>query len=68
MKENFPNSPTSVLKLDGPPPSKINRYAQFVKDHYSEVKLRTPGGHRAVMEKLREQYYSTCPHPQLEEK
>ncbi|CAI8055512.1 Acidic repeat-containing protein [Geodia barretti] len=53
----------SSLRLDGPAgPAKINRYAQFVKDHYSEVKLRTPvGGHKAIMEKIREQYHNSCP-------
>jgi DNA-directed RNA polymerase subunit RPC12/RpoP len=53
----------SSLRLDGPAvPARINRYAQFVKDHYSEVKLRTPvGGHKAIMEKIREEYHKSCP-------
>lgn len=46
---------------------KLNRYAQFVKEHYAEVKHQTPqGGHKAVMQKLRENYYSSSKTPTLE--
>lgn len=56
------------LNPDGTPMSvKLNRYAQFVKEHYAEVKHQTPqGGHKAVMQKLRENYYSSSKTPTLE--
>lgn len=55
------------LNPDGTPAGvKLNRYAQYVKEHYAEVKQRTPlGGHKAVMQKLREQYYSSKRIPAL---
>ena len=59
------------LNADGTPASvKLNRYAQFVKEHYAEVKQKTPqGGHKAVMQRLRDQYYSSSsrtPTPHLD--
>lgn len=59
--------PTSRLELqpklnaDGTPAKvHLNPYAQYVKDHYADVKLHTPhGGHKEVMKRLREQYYSS---------
>ena len=56
------------LNSDGTPAAvKLNRYAQYVKEHYATVKLQTPqGGHRAVMKKLREDYYSSRETPLLD--
>ena len=56
------------LKSDGTPAAvKLNRYAQYVKQHYAAVKLKTPnGGHKAVMERLREDYYSSRETPVLD--
>ena len=55
---------TSCLRLDETSATagkKLNRFALFVKENYSDVKLQTPvGGHKVVMEKLREQYYKSC--------
>ena len=48
------------LKVDGTPATerKLNRYAQFVKDHYSEVKSGSPWrSHKEVMERLKEIYH-----------
>ena len=51
--------PPSTLELEGTGSTrKLNRFAQFVQDNYADVKLLTPaGGHKVVMEKLKEQYY-----------
>ena len=49
------------LKSDGTPmlERKMNRYARFVKDHYSDVKSGSPWrSHKQVMEKIRDLYYS----------
>lgn len=49
------------MKPDGTPmvERKANKYAQFVKDHYSDVKRGSPWrSHKQVMEKLRDMYYS----------
>ena len=56
------------LNPDGTPAAvKLNRYAQYVKEHYAAVKLHTPqGGHKAVMKKLREDYYSSRETPVLD--
>lgn len=48
------------LKVDGTPAAerKLNRYAQFVKDHYSEVKSGSPWqSHKEIMDRLKEMYH-----------
>lgn len=48
------------LKVDGTPAveRKLNRYAQFVKDHYSEVKSGSPWrNHKEIMDKLKDLYH-----------
>ena len=48
------------LKVDGTPAPerKLNRYAQFVKDHYGEVKSGSPWrSHREIMERLQQIYH-----------
>ena len=55
------------LNADGTPASvKLNSYAQYVKENYAEVRVQTPaGGHKAVMEKLRERYHSSRSKPPI---
>ena len=48
------------LKVDGTPAAerKLNRYAQFVKDHYGEVKSGSPWrNHKEIMDKIKDLYH-----------
>lgn len=53
------------LKADGTPlkQTPLNRYAQFVKDHYAETRQQlSHGGHREVMRILQQRYRTDSSH------